>query len=144
MSHTVFWAIQFPGWLLVAYLCIAQCVSAFSYGLGVRMGTQEPAARITAVGVALFWGFALADLVFYTPLLALGLFGHATGAGWAAVTLGAALGITVYWPITALATVHAARGAPGWHLPKERQYWVALPLISGWGLFGLAALWRAA
>lgn len=141
MSDVSFWIIQLPGWALFAYLVVAQCLAAISYDLGVRMGSQEPAQQITEVGVALFWGFALADLVFYTPLLGLGLAGHALGAGWAELVLGAALGVTVYWPITCLATVHAARGSPGWSLPKEVQYWVVLPIITGWGLIGLFLLW---
>ena len=135
-----FWLIQVPGWLMVLYLAVTQCVSAFSYETGVRMGAQEPATQITAVGTALFWGFAVGDL-YYTPLLALGLIGHLLGADWTDLVLGAALGITVYWPIVCLATVRSARGAPGWSLPKEGQYWVVLPLIALWGLAGLVALW---
>ncbi len=140
MEHLEFWVLQVPGWALVAYLVVAQCTSALSYGLGVRMGAQEPAERITAVGVAMFWAFAFADLVFYTPLLALGLFGHATGAPWALPVLAAGLGVTAYWPIVCLATVARARGATGWSLPKERQYWVVLPVIAGWGVLGLVLL----
>lgn len=132
-----FWALQGPGWLLVLYLAVAQCLSAFDYGLGVRMGTQEPAERITPVGVALFWGLAFADLVFYAPLLAAGLLGHLLGAAWGVPLLAAALGVTVYWPIFCLATVRAARGVPGWSLPKEASYWVVLPAIALWGAWGI-------
>ncbi len=40
ISETLtFWLIQGPGWALVAYLVWAQCLTAFSYALGVRMGT---------------------------------------------------------------------------------------------------------
>jgi len=142
MTAFTFWAIQIPGWLLFFYLVAAQCTAAFSYQLGVRMGTQEPAEQITEVGVALFWGFAFADL-FYAPILGLGLVGHALGSGWAPLVLGAALGITAYWPIASLATVKAARGAPGWSLPKEGQYWVVLPIIALWGLLGIYLLWTS-
>ncbi len=80
ISETLtFWLIQGPGWALVAYLVWAQCLTAFSYALGVRMGTQEPAERITEVGVAFWWGIAVADLVVYTPLLAAGLAAHWAG-----------------------------------------------------------------
>ncbi len=140
MLDGAFWIIQIPGWLLFIYLVIAQCTAAFSYKLGVRMGTQEPATQITAVGAALFWAFAFADLVFYTPLLGLGLVGHLLGSSWSTLVLGAALGVTVYWPIASLATVAAARNAPGWSLPKERQYWLVLPLITLWGIIGLITL----
>lgn len=132
-----FWIIQGPGWLLFAYLVVAQCLSAFCYRLGVRMGTQEPEAQVTRVGVAFWWAIALADLVFYTPLLGAGLAGHWLGAGWGTVALAGALGITVYWPVFCLAVVVRARGAPGWSLPKERQYWIVLPVIALWGAAGL-------
>lgn len=102
-----------------------------SYSLGVSMGTQEPAERITDIGVAFFKGYVGADLVFYVPLLGIGLLGHAVGAPWSGVVLGAALGITAHWPIACLWTVRAARGAKGWDLPKEEKYWVVLPLITG-------------
>lgn len=140
MAVAWFWFIQLPGWLLFAYLVVAQCVAALNYGLGVRMGTQEPASRVTAVGVAFWKGFAGADLVFYTPLLGLGLVGHAVAADWGRIALAAALGITVYWPIVCLWTVHVAGGVPDWDVPNERQYWLVLPAIAAWGLFGLAVL----
>ena len=140
MSNIAFWFIQVPGWLLFAYLVVAQCTAAVSYALGVKMGTQEPAERITDVGVAFFKGYAGADLIFYVPLLGLGLFGHAVGASWSAILLGAALGITVYWPIACLWTVSAARGAKGWDLPKEEQYWMVLPIIGGWAALGLVLI----
>lgn len=140
MSTIAFWLIQVPGWLLFVYLLAAQCTAALSYSLGVKMGTQESADRITEVGVAFFKGYAGADLVYYTPLLALGLVGHILGSSWAWVVLGAALGVTVYWPIACLWTVKAARGAVGWDLPKELQYWIVLPAIAGWGALGLLLL----
>lgn len=140
MSGIIFWIIQIPGWLLFAYLSIAQCTAALSYSLGVRMGTQEPHEKVTDVGVAFFKGFAGADLVFYTPLLGIGLLGHFSGTSWTDLVLGAALGITIYWPITCLWAVRAARGTQGWDLPKEAQYWVVLPIITIWGVFALLLL----
>ncbi len=76
MGDVWFWLIQGPGWLLFAYLMLAQCTAAISYSLGVRMGTQEPAERVSDVGVAFWKGYAGADLVFCTPLLGLGLEGQ--------------------------------------------------------------------
>ena len=139
-GNIAFWIIQGPGWLLLVYLVVAQCSAAISYELGVRMGTQEPADRITGIGTAFFWGYALADLVFYVPLLGVGLVAHWAGSDWAGPVLGAALGTTVYWPIACLATVWKARGEPGWNLPKEAQYWVVLPVIAGWALVALVLL----
>lgn len=136
-----FWAIQGPGWALLLYLVFAQAPAAFSYELGVRMGTQEPAETISAVGTAFWSGFAFGDLVVYMPLLIAGLIGHWLDRRWTGAVMGAALGITVYWPLVCLAAVVAARGAPGWHLPDEIAYWIVLPLIALWGAFGL---WRVA
>ena len=138
---TGFWLLQGPGWLLLLYLFYAQGIAALDYELGVAMGTQEPAAEITEVGAAFWWGFALGDLVTYMPLLAVGLIGHAAGRAWGRTALAAALGITVYWPVLSLAVVVAARDAAGWSLAGERAYWIALPPIALWAAWGL---WRLA
>lgn len=137
-----FWILQVPGWILVVYLVYAQAISAFSYDLGVSMGTQEPAAVITEVGTAFWYGFAFGDLVFYIPLLALGLVGHWRGSNWWRVVLAAAMGITVYWPIVCLAALVAARSAPGWQIASEGPYWVVCTLIATWGLWGLITVFR--
>lgn len=140
MSGISFWVVQIPGWILFAYLLVAQCPAAISYTLGIRMGTQEPAERVTEVGVAFWKGYAGADLVFYTPLLGTALVGQIMMASWAELALAAALGITVYWPIACLWTVRAARTASGWRLPKEEQYWIVLPAIASWGAVCLILL----
>lgn len=140
MTATAFWLIQGPGWLLFAYLAIAQGLAALNYDLGVRMGTQEPTSKITEVGAAFWWGLAAADLAFYMPLLGVALVGHWIGTGWATPAMAAALGVTVYWPLASLFTIMRARNAPGWSLPKEHQYWIVLPLIALWGAGALAWL----
>ena len=134
-----FWLIQVPGWLLLLYLIYAQAIPAFNYEAGVSMGTQEPVDVVSGVGVAFWYGFAFGDLLVYIPLLTLGLIGYWTGKRWARVLLGAALGVTVYWPVVCLAAVVAARDAPGWNLANETPYWIVLPLITLWGVW---ALWR--
>ena len=127
---------QVPGWLLFVYLVYAQGIPAFDYEFGVRMGTQEPATQITAVGAAFWYGFAFADLVIYIPLLAVGLIGHLKRSTWWRVPLAAALGITVYWPVVVLAAAVDARDAAGWNI-DESAYWIVLPLIAGWAVWGL-------
>jgi hypothetical protein len=136
-----YWLLQGPGWALLAYLVYAQAVSVFDYDLGVAMGTQESASRITEVGVAFWYGFALGDLAIYIPLLAAGLIGYACGKAWGFVLMAAALGITVYWPVVSLAAIVAARDAPGWELAGESAYWFVLPLTTIWAVWGL---WRMA
>ena len=132
-----FWSIQWPGWLLLSYLVYAQAIPAFDYDLGISMGTQESAAQISEVGVAFWYGFAFGDLVIYIPLLAMGLIGYGMGRSWGRTLLIAALGITTYWPVVCLVAVVAARGAVGWNLATEVPYWIALPLITLWGVWGL-------
>ena len=134
-----FWLLHVPGWLLLLYLIYAQAIAAFSYDLGIAMGTQESAKQISEVGVAFWYGFAFGDLVIYIPLLAIGLIGHWLSKKWARVMLAAGLGITIYWPIVSLAAVVAARDAEGWNLINETPYWIVLPLITLWGAWGL---WR--
>lgn len=137
-----FWFLQGTGWLFFAYLVFAQGIPAFNYDFGVAAGTQEPAAQITEVGVAFFKGFAVGDAAFYIPLLLVGLIAFAKQQEWGRVLLIAAAGITVYWPIVCLAAVVAARGAAGWDLPKEPEYWIVLPLIAAWGAWCLWWLTR--
>ncbi|MDH3554025.1 MAG: hypothetical protein OER22_15555, partial [Gammaproteobacteria bacterium] len=64
--------------------------------------------------------------------------------GWSQVLMGAALGITVYWPVVCLVAVVKARDAAGWLLGDETAYWLVLPLISAWGLWGLWYVARSA
>ena len=135
------WWLQIPGWLLFVYLVYAQAIPAFDYELGVRMGTQESAQRITEVGAAFWYGFAFADLVVYIPLLGAGLVGHWLERPWCRVVFGAALGITVYWPVAVLATAMDARDAAGWAI-DETAYWIVLPIIAVWALWGLYAVAR--
>ena len=139
--HRDTWLLQVPGWLLLAYLLYAQAIPAFDYQLGVRMGTQEPADTITEVGTAFWYGFAFSDLVVYVPLLCAGLIGHWLSRPWWRVIFGAALGITAYWPVVCLVAVVDARDAAGWNI-DETAYWVVLPVIVVWALWGLYTVSR--
>ena len=132
-----FWVVQIPGWFLLVYLIYAQAIPAIDYELGVAMGTQESADQITSVGVAFWYGFAFGDLVVYIPILLAGLLGLCLGRRWGRVSMSAALGITIYWPCVSLTAVFKARGAPGWDIGDETAYWIVLPLISLWALWGL-------
>jgi len=132
-----FWSVQIPGWLLLTYLVYAQAIPAFDYELGIQMGTQEPAGKITEVGTAFWYGFAVGDLLIYIPLLAAGLIGLLRSARWARPVAAAAFGITVYWPVVCLAAVVDARGAAGWDIGNETAYWIVLPAIALWGFWAL-------
>jgi len=142
MKNRAFLLIQVSGWLFLAYLVYAQGIAALNYDYGVAMGTQEPAEQITEVGAAFWYGFALGDAVFYIPLLLVALVGLARRRYWGKGLMIAAMGITVYWPIVCLVAVVTARGAPGWSLPKESEYWIVLPVIALWGGWVLTYLLR--
>ena len=135
--NLAFWSLQCPGWLLLIYLIYAQGISAFSYELGVAMGTQEAIEAITEVGAAFWYGFALGDLLTYIPILCLGLIGHLRGTQWGRIALAAGLGITIYWPIVSLAALVDARDAAGWNISSEMPYWVVCLIIAAWGAWGL-------
>lgn len=137
-----FWILQVSGWILLAFLIYGQGIAAFDYDLGVRMGTQDSAEVVTEVGVAFWRGFALADAAVYIPLLIIGLLGHYRQKTWGRLALAAGLGISIYWPVTCLAAVLYAQGAPGWSLGVNSAYAIVLPAISVWGLWGLWQLSR--
>ena len=141
-SDVGFWILQIPGWFLLLWLVYAQGIPAFGYEMGVSMGTQEPAERITEVGAAFWYGFAFGDLVTYIPLMIAGLIGHLRGARWGLVALAAALGITVYWPIVSLAALVDARDASGWEIASEGPYWIVCLLVASWGVLGLWILMK--
>ena len=134
-----FWVVQIPGWILLIYLIYAQGITAFSYEIGVSMGTQESAKSITDIGAAFWYGFAFGDLVIYTFLF-LGLTGHFKFRKWGRYLLAAALGITVYWPIVCLASLTVARKAPEWNISNETPYWIVLPIIMLWAAWGIFIL----
>lgn len=52
------------------------------------------------------------------------------------MSLAAALGFAVCWPIACLWTIRAAQGVKGWDLPREGQYRVVLPVIALRGAVG--------
>ena len=58
------------------------------------------------------------------------------------IVFGAALGITVYWPVVVLAAAVDARDAAGW-LIDDTLYWIVLPTITAWGIWGLQRVARA-
>eukprot|EP00563_Minutocellus_polymorphus_P020674 CAMPEP_0197732740 /NCGR_PEP_ID=MMETSP1434-20131217/41661_1 /TAXON_ID=265543 /ORGANISM="Minutocellus polymorphus, Strain CCMP3303" /LENGTH=90 /DNA_ID=CAMNT_0043320005 /DNA_START=66 /DNA_END=334 /DNA_ORIENTATION=+ len=90
------------------------------------MGTQDSVDVVTEVGVAFWKGFALADLIFYIPLLGYALATYDERKETNKAYLAAALGITVYWPIVCLKAAISVRGAPGWFL-DDRPFLVLLP-----------------
>ncbi len=137
-----FWIFQTFGWLLLIFLIYSQGISAFNYELGVSMGTQESVESITEIGTAFWKGFALADLVFYIPLLAVGLLGHIRNSPRGRICLAASLGITIYWPIVCLVALVHTREAADWKVISETPYWIACLIIMLWGIWGLFLLFK--
>ena len=126
-------SITIPGWILFWWLLIGQCIPAIHYDWGVQMGTQDPPEIVTEVGVAFWKGFAMADLIFYVPLLGIALWTEKN------IYLAAAFGVTIYWPMVCLVTTLKAHDAPGWSLNVD-VFLILLPLIILWGIWGLYRL----
>ncbi|NNC36609.1 MAG: hypothetical protein EX271_04175 [Acidimicrobiales bacterium] len=136
--------LQIPGWILVLYLIYSQAIPAIDYELGVAMGTQEPASEVSEVGVAFWRGFAIADLVAYIPLFIVGLIGYYLQKTWGRIALAASLGISIYWPITCLTAVVIAQNSDAWTMSIPFIFWIVLPAIVLWSLWGLVELTKDA
>ena len=124
--------------LQISAVMVGKHIQQLETHLGARLFQRSTRQNsLTEVGAAFWYGFAFGDAVFYIPLMALGLIGFAKGREWGRPVLIAAMGITVYWPIVCLAAVVAARGASGWNLPGENEYWIVLPVITAWAVWAL-------
>jgi hypothetical protein len=138
--------LQLTSWIFLAYLFVAQVIPVFDYDIGIAMKTQESIQEVGPIGVAFYKGFAASDALVYLPLMAAGLLLHLAGGHEepSKLLLGAAYGITIYWPVDCLAALEAARGH--WNLPKEAEdeYGMALPVIAFWGFICLVLLLRPA
>ena len=130
---------QCPGWALLLYLVYSQAIAAINYEHGLLFAAWERSAALAESDIGVWYGFVLADLVVYVPLLAAGLSGIWLGAPWRRPVFGAALGITLYWPVAILATIVATRESNQSVLTSDPVYWVMLPLIVVWALW---AMWR--
>jgi hypothetical protein len=139
MSRWFFFFIQAFGWGLVVYLVVGQGTAALNYDLAMSWGLQEPPEQITAVGESFFWGFAIADVLVYIPLLVVGLLGHLRGKPYGTMCLSAAGAISMYWTITCVSAVRRLQLWPplGWRFPEslESAYWIVCGMIFLFGFF---------
>lgn len=133
-----FWLLIIGGAVLGAAYIAGQTLSLFDYERTVAWGLQEAEADIGITGRAFNFGFAIADTVFYVPILAAGLWGLWRRASWARVPLVAALGISVYWPLLTTAAAAFGHGQPGFGYLAPAAY---LPLTGPSLVYGLWGLW---
>lgn len=122
---------------LVVLLLLGQVLGLVNYDLAVRWGLQEPASAVSAYGVVVNRAFALADTVFYLPLVLLALAGLWQRRPWAPLLTAASLGITAYWPLMSLAMLQALPGTAGYSY--EPAGYVG-PLLVGTGQLALIGL----
>lgn len=122
---------------LVVLLLVGQVLGLVNYDLAVRWGLQEPASAVSAYGVVVNRAFALADTVFYLPLVLLALAGLWQRRPWAPLLTAASLGITAYWPLMSLAMLQALPGTAGYSY--EPAGYIG-PLLVGTGQLALIGL----
>ena len=115
--------IRLPGWLLLAYLVYSQAFAAVHYQWGVQLGTQDSEAAVSPVGVAFEHALAVANLIWWIPLLAVGLV-YYDRKPWGRSALVMALALTVYAPLVIFVTAVLTRcSAPEWKVKQTTRFW---------------------
>jgi hypothetical protein len=135
-----FWALIVIGIMILLMLFLGQMMSFINYEFTVMLGLQESVDVIAEMGVAVNKGFGVGDTMIYIPLLILGIVGLLIRKGWGLITMGGALGITAYWPMTVLFILIFARGTPGFTFSNYTSYAILLSLISIYGIWGFVYL----
>jgi len=132
-----FWVLQGIAIMLLIMLLSGQTLSLFDYELAVSLGLQESVEEVTKVGVSFAKGFAFGDTVFYIPILFLGVLGLFKNKTWGLYSMLGALAITVYWPAVHLFAVFVGKEHLNLSVEKYQSYYILLPLISIYGLWGM-------
>lgn len=123
-------------------LLLGQTGALINYEFAVTLGLQEPALQVTAVGVVMNQGFAVADTLVYLPLLMVGVIGLWLHKAWGLFAMIAAFAITVYWPLACLFMLFYSKNIPGFAFDKYLSYTILLLSISFLGLLSLRYLYK--
>jgi hypothetical protein len=137
-----FWFLFITSLIILAWLFIGQMMAFVNYGFTVSIGLQEPVHVIGEMGVAVNKGFGVGDTAAYIPLMIFGLIGLMARKRWSLIIMGAAFGITVYWPVTCMFILLFARGTPGYSFTSFGSYTVVLSIITLYGIWGIWYLIR--
>lgn len=137
-----FWVLIIVGIALNIMFVAGQTLSLIDHDLTVSLGLQESRAELTDAGLAFAMGFAFGDTVFYVPLFVAGIIGLLRGRSWGTFSMFGALAVTVYWPVVHLFAIYAGRNAMHLNPGKYLSYSILLPLIAGYGLWGMWFLYR--
>ena len=130
------------GFLLLVMLLAGQTMAIIDYDFAVSMGLQESEEQLGERGVATNKGFGAGDTIVYIPLLVIGLIGIIRRSRWGMLAMGAAMGITVYWPVTCLFILFFSRGMQGFNFTSFTSYTVILSIITLYGIWGIVFLHR--
>lgn len=133
-----FWPLMICGGLLTAVYILGQGVAVIDYERAVAWGFQEPANDVGITGLAFNLGFAFADMLFYVPILIVGLWGLWHRKAWGLPAMAAALGISVYWPTVCTIALVFGHGQAGFGYPDALTY---LPLTFSSFVYGVWGLW---
>ncbi|MBF0429635.1 MAG: hypothetical protein HQK83_00025 [Fibrobacteria bacterium] len=132
-----YWTIMVIGILLLLELCIGQAMAWINYEFAVSIGLQESMEKVGETLVAVNKGFGVGDTIVYIPILILGLIGLWLRTNWGVTAMIAAMGITVYWPVTCMYILLYARGIPGFNFTDFCSYGIILSAISCFGIWGM-------
>jgi len=134
-------------WIICAFLVLSvivlvagQTTSLFAYDFAVRLGLQESAEEVTALGVAMNRAFGAGDTMIYIPLMLVSLVGLLLKKRWALLTTAAVMGVSAYWALTMTAFLLFASGVPGFLLVPGPEYWVVLGTYMVFGIWGVPYL----
>ncbi len=117
-------------------LLMGQTMAVLNYDAAVRLGLQESRDKVSEFGVQVNRAFGAGDTLVYLPLIAVALAGLFLRKRWALIVAASAMGISIYWPVSAFFMLLFLRGVDGYHLAPGMEYWSILTLYVVLGLWG--------
>ena len=133
-----FWIVAALFSILLAMLVMGQTMAVVNYDFAVRLGLQERAEEVSAIGVQVNRGFGMGDTLVYIPLTAASLVGLILRKRWALLATGATMAMTAYVGWTCIWMFVFLRGAPGFHYTPGVEVWGVLGaylVLGTWGFF---------
>ena len=137
-----FWILIVTGSLLAVLLVVGQMLALVDFDLAVIIGLQESVEEVGRVGIAFAKGFALADSLFYLPMLIAGIIGLLKRKSWGFYSMFGSLAITAYWPVVHLYAIYTEKVAIVLSPDKYISYSITLPILTVYGLWGMWYLFK--
>ncbi len=128
--------------ILAILLLASQTLALIDYDLAISLGLQETVDEISEMGIVWAKGFAFGDTVIYLPLLIIGIIGVLKRKKWGLFSLFGSMAISVYWPLVHLHAIYYGHSVFNLSPEKYVTFFVLLPLIVIYGLWGMWFLYR--